>query len=59
MLRDYEPEIEKLTLVPSEGGRFEVEVNGRLLFSKKSAGRHARAGEIQTLLRDYLKDRTL
>ena len=34
-----------MTLIPSEGGRFEVEVNGTLLFSKLNSGRHAQPGE--------------
>jgi len=58
LLRDFEPEIEKITLIPSEGGRYEIEVNGTLLFSKKASGRHAQAGEVLRLVRDYLKERT-
>ncbi|BAJ62142.1 hypothetical protein ANT_01080 [Anaerolinea thermophila UNI-1] len=54
MLKKYEPEIERLTLIPSDGGRFEVEVNGRLVYSKLKTGRHAEPGEvaeqIQTIL---------
>jgi len=33
-------------LIESSGGVFEVEVDGRKLFSKKSLGRHAAPGEI-------------
>jgi selenoprotein W-related protein len=57
LLKEFEPEIERVTLVPSEGGRFEVEINGKLLFSKKNLGRHARPGEVKGLVRNYLKDR--
>jgi selenoprotein W-related protein len=49
------PEIETFvrswTLVPSSGGRFEVTVNGELIFSKKALGRHAEPGEILALIR--------
>jgi len=37
-------------LIQSSGGVFEVEVEGRKLFSKKSLGRHAGPGEILRLL---------
>ena len=46
-----EPEIESLTLVPSTGGRFEVEVNGQLVYSKLQTGRHAEPGEVVGLVK--------
>lgn len=48
--------VEQLTLVPSQGGVFEVEVNGTLIYSKLSTGRHANPGEVQTLLKKFLQD---
>jgi selenoprotein W-related protein len=57
LLKNFEPEIETLTLIPSEGGRFEIEVNHNLLFSKLTSGRHAKSGEVVELVRNYLKDR--
>ncbi|MDQ3958007.1 MAG: Rdx family protein [Actinomycetota bacterium] len=41
-----------LTLVPSRGGVFEVEVDGRLVFSKKATGRHGEFDEILTKIRE-------
>jgi len=38
-------------LIESSGGRFEVVVDGVLVFSKQSLGRHAEPGEILSLLR--------
>jgi selenoprotein W-related protein len=38
-------------LVPSGGGVFDVKRDGALVFSKKTAGRHAEPGEIVSLLR--------
>jgi selenoprotein W-related protein len=38
-------------LVPSSGGVFDVLVDGKLVFSKKAVGRHARPGEIVDLLK--------
>jgi selenoprotein W-related protein len=40
----------EVKLIQASGGVFEVEVDGRLLFSKKSLGRHAAAGEVLRLL---------
>jgi selenoprotein W-related protein len=37
-------------LIQSSGGVFEVEVDGRRVFSKKAVGRHAEAGEVLRLL---------
>jgi selenoprotein W-related protein len=36
--------------VQSSGGVFEVEVDGRLIFSKKKLGRFPEPGEIEKLL---------
>jgi selenoprotein W-related protein len=51
LLREYERDITGLTLVPSEGGRFEVTVNGQLLYSKLETKRHAEPGEVLGLVR--------
>lgn len=51
LIKNYEHVIEAITLVPSDGGRFEVTVNGELLFSKLELHRHAEAGEITGLVR--------
>jgi selenoprotein W-related protein len=37
-------------LIQSAGGVFEVEVDGRLVFSKKKLGRHAEPGEVVKLI---------
>jgi len=55
-LKEFEPEIETFTLVPSEGGRFEVSVNGRLVYSKLNTRRHAEQGEVASLIRKILKE---
>ncbi len=43
------PDIET-KLIPSSGGIFDVTVDGKLVFSKKALGRHAKPGEIVDLL---------
>jgi selenoprotein W-related protein len=50
LLREYEHAIESVALIPSDGGRFEVEVNGQLVFSKLQLSRHAEAGEVVKLI---------
>jgi predicted Rdx family selenoprotein len=39
-------------LIPSSGGRFEVTLDGELIFSKAKLRRHAKPGEIAGLVRD-------
>ena len=56
LLSTFEPDIESLTLIPSVGGRFEVKVNGRLLYSKLQTGRHADKGEVVELVRKFLQE---
>jgi len=50
LLKDFESEIGNINLVPSDGGRFEVKVNGNLLFSKLQTGRHVESGEVVGLV---------
>ncbi len=50
LLKQFEHLIETVTLIPSDGGRFEVSVNGRLVFSKLETKRHAEPGEVVGLV---------
>jgi len=54
LLKHYEHLIETLMLVPSEGGRFEITVNGQLLYSKLEKHRHAEPGEVLRLVRNVV-----
>jgi len=56
LLKTYEPEIESITVIPSDGGRFEVSVNGKLLYSKLKTGRHAEPGEVVALIRKLIEE---
>ena len=51
MLKGWAPIIETIELIPSSNGRFEVTLDGELVFSKKALGRHAQPGEIVDLVR--------
>ena len=50
LLKEYEHLIESVALIPSDEGRFEVNVNGQLVFSKLQLKRHAEAGEIVKII---------
>jgi selenoprotein W-related protein len=51
LLKNYEHVIESVVLMPSDGGKFEVTVNGQLLYSKLTTHRHAEPGEVLGLVR--------
>jgi selenoprotein W-related protein len=51
LLKHYEHVIETITLIPSDGGKFEVSINGQLLYSKLETHRHAEPGEVLGLVR--------
>ena len=50
LLKQLEFSIKSISLIPSDGGRFEVTVGGKLVFSKLKMGRHAEEGEILRLV---------
>jgi len=50
-LKEFEAKIESIRIIPSDGGRFEVIVDGKLIYSKLSTGRHAEPGEVMALFR--------
>jgi hypothetical protein len=41
-------------LVPSSKGRFEVTLDGELIFSKAGLGRHAHPGEVVALVQERI-----
>jgi len=55
LLENLEPEIESVTLVPSDGGRYEISVNDQLIYSKLQTGRHAEPGEVIGLIQKLIK----
>jgi selenoprotein W-related protein len=56
LLKQYEPEIEAIKIVPSDGGRFEITVNNRLIYSKLQTHRHVEPGEISGLIQKILRE---
>jgi selenoprotein W-related protein len=45
---------ESLQLIPGGGGRFEVTVNGKVIYSKAATGRFPELSEIQQKVREML-----
>jgi len=55
LLKTFEAEIESITLTPSDGGRFEITINGQLVYSKLRNHRHAEPGEVAGLVGKLLR----
>ena len=55
LLKNFEYDLQGLTLVPSDGGKFEVSVNDKLVYSKLQTHRHAEPGEVVGLVRKVIK----
>jgi selenoprotein W-related protein len=54
LLSGWAPIIQTVELIPSSNGRFEVSLDGDLIFSKKALGRHAAPREIVDLVRQHI-----
>ncbi len=54
ILHDYQHVISDLTMITGSAGVFDVIVNGDLVYSKASTGRHAEPGEVLALFREYV-----
>ena len=52
LLSTYQHVIGSLTLVTGSKGVFDVEVDGEMLYSKHTTGRHAEPGEVLELFCD-------
>jgi selenoprotein W-related protein len=54
ILKQYERKIDSIYLIPAGGGKFEVKVNEKLVYSRLETGRHAEPGELVRILGDIL-----
>lgn len=54
LLQNFEAEIASITLIPSDGGRYEITVDNTLVYSKLQTGRHAEPGEVVGLVQKFL-----
>ena len=59
LLDAFESEISEISLIPSDGGKFEVLANGTPIYSKLETGRHMEDGEAVKLLKKFIQDGTL
>ncbi|MGH9242862.1 MAG: Rdx family protein [Acidimicrobiales bacterium] len=58
LLNGWANTIATLQFVPSSGGRFEVTLDGELIFSKAALKRHAEPGEVARLVRERVGPET-
>ncbi len=54
VLTGWAPVFGSVELLPSSKGRFEVTLDGELIYSKAALGRHAEPGEVAGLIRDRI-----
>jgi selenoprotein W-related protein len=54
LVKKYEFKVRAVTLIPSDGGTFEVTVDDTLIYSKLSTGRHPHDGEVDQLIQGLL-----
>ncbi len=54
LLTTFEQDLYSVSLKPGTGGIFEITLNGRLIFSRKEAGRFPEAKEVKQLIRDEI-----
>lgn len=54
VLSGWAPVLDRVDLIPSSKGRFEVVLDDELIFSKAELGRHAEEGEVAGLVRERL-----
>jgi selenoprotein W-related protein len=48
-------QIEYIKLIPGDGGRYEITVNGKLIYSKLQTGRHVEPAQVLELIRDQVR----
>jgi selenoprotein W-related protein len=54
LLKEFEPKLTSWELIPSGGGRFEVKVDNKLVYSKLATGRHPEMNELRKAIRSAL-----
>jgi selenoprotein W-related protein len=55
LLSAYAEYTHRLSLVPGSGGQFEVDVNGKSIFSKKAQGRYPEITELKQAINALLE----
>ncbi len=57
-MQGWAPILSGVDLIPGSKGRFEVILDGELIFSKAALGRHAEPGEVVGLVRERIGPET-
>jgi selenoprotein W-related protein len=55
-MKEHKDIISGIELIESDGGTYEIRVNGDLIYSKLETGRHADPPEILGLFEEYIKE---
>ena len=56
-LKDHVASISEISLIPADGGKYEISVNDDMIYSKLDTGRHAEPPEILAIFKEYLKEK--
>ena len=54
VLDEHKLKVEEFIIIPSQGGVFEISVDGKLLFSKTELGRFPEEGEAEEIIRNAI-----
>ena len=54
LVKKYEFKVSSVTLIPSDGGAFEIKVDDKLIYSKLATGRDPEKGEVDQLVQNLL-----
>ena len=54
LVKKYEFKFSAVTLIPSDGGTFEIKLDDKLVYSKLATGRHPEEGEVDQIVQDLL-----
>lgn len=54
LLTTFEAELGEVALIPGSGGVFEIRVDDRLIWSRRSEGRFPEAKEVKQRVRDHV-----
>jgi selenoprotein W-related protein len=54
--KEFPELIDDIELIESDGGAFEVRVDGELIYSKLETGRHTDPPEVLGLFREHIKE---
>jgi len=55
-MKKHKDVISDIELIPSDGGAYEIRVNGDLIYSKLQTGRHADPPEIIELFEKHIEE---